>query len=370
MFNKGNIEMKFEIDNKILNLEEADKDNFYINSHPEKYSISLTDKQPLDSIENIYADGDVVLVDKKLISLYGLNTSLKNMLLYPVEATEENKTIETCLELVKFLSERGFNKGNALHVVGGGIIQDIGSFTGAIYKRGINWTLFPSTLLSMCDSCIGGKNGINFNGIKNQLALFSSPKQVIICTKFINTLKEKEIKSGLGEALKLLSMGGEKLIKEYNSMVKKGQIMDNSSYPHLIKRSLFVKKQVVEKDEFELNIRKALNYGHTIGHALETMSNYEITHGESVAIGMLLINKMYSRDLELLNTLCSDLIDVKKLKLVDLSGLKGLILKDKKTVGTEITFIVLEKSGKTVFIREEVNDLLVERIISEINTLI
>jgi len=360
--------MNFKIDNKILEVQSFYENRFEVASQPMKYLVSLTDREPLECVKEVYEGGDVILIDKKLVPLYGFN-SLNNAVIYSVEATEENKTIETCLDLVKFLSSNGFNKGNTLHVIGGGIIQDIGSFTAAVYKRGVKWILFPSTLLSMADSCIGGKNGINYNGTKNQLALFSSPASVIICTKFIKTLESKEIKSGLGEALKLLSMGGSSLLNQYKSMVKNGKVVDDSFYLDIIKNSLAVKKEVIEVDEFELTIRQCLNYGHTIGHALETLSKHDIPHGEAVAIGMLLVNRLYNTNTEKLDTACKELIDFKKLKNVDLTGLKDLILKDKKTFGNQTTFIVLKEYGETVFIKETINDEFIDRIITEINNI-
>lgn len=361
--------MNFKIDNQILNLEKLDKSNFDIKSHPRDYGVSIRSDNPLDELRGLYHDGDVVLIDKKLINLHQFSMLSENVTIYPIVAIEENKTIETCLELVSFLSQNGFNKANTLHVIGGGIIQDIGSFTSAIYKRGIDWILYPSTLLSMCDSCIGGKNGINFKGTKNQLALFSSPKQVVICTKFIDTLENKEIKSGLGEILKLVSMGGKSMMENYCSVVKNGSVESTDMYIGLIRDSLCVKKQVIEEDEFELTIRKSLNYGHTIGHALEVMSNYEIPHGEAVAIGMLLINKLYCFDLDLLNQSCYDIIDKDRLRNLDASQLKQLILKDKKTFGNKTTFIALKDFGETIFIDEIVDDKLIERILFEIESI-
>ena len=360
--------MDFKIDNKTLKVKNFSKNTFEVKSQPVKYSVCLTESDPLEYVTKTYKKGDVILIDKKLVSLYNFD-SLSNSALYSVEAVERNKTIETCLDLVRFLSNIGFNKGNTLHVIGGGIIQDIGSFTAAVYKRGVNWVLFPSTLLSMADSCIGGKNGINYNGTKNQLALFSSPTSVVICTKFIKTLENKEIKSGLGEALKLLAMGGPELLKQYVSMVRNGKVLNESDYLSLIKNSLAVKKEVIEFDEFELTIRQCLNYGHTIGHALETLSKYEIPHGEAVAIGMLLVNKLYNTDTHELNAACKDLIDFEKLKSVDLAGLKDLILKDKKTFGDQTTFIVLKNYGETVFIKETINDNFISRIVDEINNI-
>jgi 3-dehydroquinate synthase len=361
--------MNFKVDDKILNLEKLNKDEFCIKSHPLEYSVSIKRDTPADVLRKTYSKGDVVLVDEKLLQLGYFDSCVSDMVFYPVTAIEDNKNISTCLSLVSFLSEMGFNKGNTLHVVGGGIIQDIGSFTSAVYKRGIGWILYPSTLLSMCDSCIGGKNGINFNGTKNQLALFSSPRQVIICTKFIGTLEDREIKSGLGEVLKLVAMGGNNLLEKYLSIVKDGQVVSEDGYDILIKDSLDVKKQIIEEDEFELSIRRSLNYGHTIGHALETLSEYEIPHGEAVAMGMLLINKMYTPGVDLLNQACYDIINTERLRSINTESLKKLILEDKKTVGNKTTFIALKDLGEVVFVEETIDDQLMERIVYQIRNI-
>lgn len=356
--------MKFTIDTKELQLENLDGDKFWIKSHPKDYLVSINSHNPKNIIFDNYSVGDVVLIDEKLIDLYDITS--KDFVIYPIKAVEEEKNINTCLSLVTFLSSIGFNKANTLHVVGGGIVQDIGSFTAAVYKRGVNWILYPSTLLSMCDSCIGGKNGINFDGTKNQLALFSSPSKVIISTKFIETLEKREINSGLGEILKLLSTGGPHLIEMYDELVADGNVLHPSNYISLIKHSLCVKKQVIEEDEFELTIRKSLNYGHTIGHALEVMSGYEIPHGQAVALGMYLVNKMFAKNLDKLNSACLDLIDNNVTKNMNFAPLKDLILKDKKTIGTKTTFIVLQELGKTIFVDKEIDDVLVKEIIQQI----
>ena len=364
----GAFKIHFYIDQTKLNLDLTKCPRFEVDSSPRKYDVCIYESDPFILIEETYADGDVVLIDQKLIDLY--NVDIERYLIFLVDAKEENKTIETCLGLISLLRRVNFNKANTLHVIGGGIIQDIGSFVGAAYKRGVDWILYPTTLLSMCDSCIGGKTGINYDGIKNQLALFSSPKEVYICTEFITTLEDREIKSGLGEVLKLYSIGGNNLLNDYEALVSQGMPNSREAFKELISKSLSVKKAVIEYDEFEFNIRKSLNYGHTIGHALEALSNYNIPHGQAVVLGMILVNKVYDKNLKQLERLCLDLVDLEKLRKISLNGIKQFLLSDKKTVGTMATFVVLDKLGITNFYMKSIDDDLINRIVLEIEKIV
>ena len=357
--------IKFEIEDVSLHIDENfnEYDKFKVKSVPKDYGVFWNNNNPIDMITHEYHDGDVILMDKHLYDLY----PIKDKVTYVVEATEDNKSIESILKFIEFLSSNNFNKGNKLIVVGGGITQDIGAFVGAVYKRGIDWVLFPSTLLSMCDSCIGGKTGINHKDVKNQLALFSSPSKVIICSQFINTLSEYDIKSGLGEILKLFITGGEYFVKKYSEYVKDGKVISKDYYKFLIFGALFIKRVIVEYDEFELDIRKSLNYGHTIGHAVESLSNYKIPHGQAVAVGMLVVNRMWKDWPDnLIESLCLDLIDRDVLMNIDYSNIKSLISKDKKTIGNETTFVFCDGFGGTFFEKINVTDKVADSIVDVI----
>ena len=339
-------------------LELAGGNSFEIKSVPKNYKVFWNEKNPTDVIDSEYKEGDVILMDRDLFDLY----PVKNKTIYLVEATEDNKSITKILEVIEFLFNKNFNKGNKLLVVGGGIIQDIGAFVSAIYKRGISWVLFPSTVLSMCDSCIGGKTGINYGDTKNQLALFSAPDKIIICPTFIKTLSEESIRSGLGEILKLCVTGGEFFLNLYRKYVTKGRVEESEYYKFLIFGALAVKKAIIESDEFELNIRKSLNYGHTIGHVLESLSNYNIPHGQAIVTGMLIVNKLNKFSNPMLDRLCMDLINKRDLKKLELGGIKSLLLKDKKAIGNEITFVFVDSPGNTVFSNIKITNKLITKI--------
>lgn len=206
-----------------------------------------------------------------------------------VRAVEEEKTLRGVRRLATWMQRHECDRQTTLVAVGGGIIQDIAAFTSHIYYRGIPWLFVPTTLLSMSDSCIGAKCCINLNGVKNQLGAFHSPAQVILCPEFTSSLSESELASGYGEILKLMLTGS----TEHWEVLTKRVDQDGLRNPglfDLIYQSLEVKKVVIEQDEYEKDLRRILNFGHTFGHALEALTGYEIPHGLAVGWGIDLVN--------------------------------------------------------------------------------
>lgn len=361
----------FTIEDMLFFSTEVGKENFTIKSHPKNYDVRIFSNMDLEH-DIRSGKNDFFLIDKNVYNIYFKeNKTLNKDKIFLVEAVEENKTLETVTKLISFLEENNFTKGSTLKVIGGGLTQDIGAFVGACFKRGINWIYYPTTLLSMCDSCIGGKTGLNFNKTKNQIALFSSPKEVIINIDFLKTLSDFDIASGMGEVLKLCITGGSGPLSIYKKYVKDGSVVSFEHYFDLITASLAVKKTVVEVDEFEFSYRKSMNYGHTIGHVIESLSNYEIPHGHAVVMGIIIVNKLARNlnilndtDYKLLRELCLDLVkhSVKKLKNINLDKLKDLIIKDKKTEGNIGTFVLIQDIGIMQFKKLIVDDFLVSEI--------
>lgn len=288
---------------------------------------------------NKFYDNQVVLVDKKVRELYGIN----HYQLIEIEAIEEHKTIDTVLDVCEQLINFKFDKGHTLVVIGGGIIQDIGAYVAKTFKRGIDWIYIPTTLLSQCDSCIGGKTALNFNGYKNQLGLFSSPNKVIIDTNFLTTLSSDHIFSGYGEIIKMFILGG----LNFSPI--------NSSLTKYIYHSLMIKKAIIEHDEFERHERKALNYGHSFGHAIEAASGYRISHGEAVLYGILIVSKMFKVSDEIIN-LVEKYVDLSRI-----SHLKDDIMhylhEDKKVTNGVISLVVATEPWKTVFIDQTLDEV-------------
>ena len=203
-----------------------------------------------------------------------------------IEAGEELKTIETATQLWEILSEFEADRKSLLLNLGGGVITDLGGFVASTYKRGIPFINVPTTLLGMCDASIGGKTGIDHQFLKNIVGTFAEPQQIFVYPDFLQTLPFVELRSGFAEMLKHGLIADEKHWKDLSSIEN---LNPESIYP-FIETSMKIKQNVVEIDFKEQNIRKTLNFGHTIGHAVESLflqSNQLIPHGEAVALGMI-----------------------------------------------------------------------------------
>lgn len=303
----------------------------------------------------------LLLVDKNIYNLYLKGkVGIEGIPTFLVDAIEEKKGIETVLKIIDFLEINKATKSSMLYVVGGGIMQDLGAFSGYIYKRGIPWVYVPTTLLGQGDSSVGGKTALNHKSTKNLLALFSAPRKIITDTGFLKTLPQEDWFSGIGEIFRLCITGGRDFLnvfsKEINAFLK-GDIEATS---RLIASSLSAKKAIVEFDEFELDLRRSMNYGHSFGHALEALTNYQISHGIGVAIGILVENEIaFKRGLlseadrnELLN-LGSKIIPpgaMAQFKNANLDGIIELLRRDKKAEGTILKLATLEAIGQMRFI--------------------
>ena len=195
---------------------------------------------------------------------------------------EENKNIETIMSICKFMLEHNFTRKDCVCAVGGGVVGDVAAFAASIYMRGVDFYNFPTTLLSMVDSSSGGKTGVDFENVKNILGTFYQPKRVTIDPTVLKTLDKRQIRCGLAEALKMAATFDEAL---FDFMAKSDY--DDNDMEIIIERSAELKKNIVEQDEKEKNIRKSLNFGHTIGHGIEESGKEKLYHGECVAIGMV-----------------------------------------------------------------------------------
>lgn len=245
------------------------------------------------AVEAICALPNVVVIgDQRVTELYAeaLTPVLMSRPCLLLEATEERKTPEGVLETWDFLLSANATRQTHVVVIGGGVIQDIAQFATHNYHRGLAWHFLPTTLLSMADSCIGAKCGINLGAYKNQLGVFHAPAHIWICSDFLDTLPETEVCSGYGEIVKLhLTRSGPDLFRELRDTVDLHG-WRNKSLIEFIRRSLAVKKLVIEEDEYERGPRRVLNYGHTFGHALEAITRHAIPHGIAVAWGMDVVN--------------------------------------------------------------------------------
>ena len=278
----------------VTSIEPEITKEFSVKSSPRPYVVKIVDEDNFSwlSTEINTQKKPLVLIDRYVKNQVLKEVDFSNVPCYEVDATETNKGIDTVLKVCEFLQANNANRGSMLYVIGGGIIQDLGAFAGAMYKRGIPWTLVPTTLLSQADSCLGGKTAVNHGKTKNVLGLFSAPRQVLIDPNFIDTLPYNDQLSGGGEIFRLLITGGVKAFEFYQQHVDGFISGSKQAKRQLMIGSLSVKKSIVEHDEFEIDIRRSMNYGHSIGHAIEALSNYAIPHGQGVAIGILVENRI------------------------------------------------------------------------------
>lgn len=295
------------------------------------------------------------VIDAKVYNLYKSYFShipCEKMIL--LEATEQNKVIETALAICEQMIAIPSKRNTELISIGGGIIQDITGFVANILYRGIKWTFVPTTLLAACDSCIGGKTSLNYKSYKNLLGTFYPPDELHICAQFFKTLSERDYKSGLGEVIKFNIMAGthglENISVNIDALLKR----EDAAVLNAVTNSLNYKKQFIEIDEFDRGERIKLNFAHTFGHAIEVISEYEIPHGTAVAIGMIMANSIsFKRGLlpeNLVNEserLLLKIIDIDiSLLDADLNKIIGAIRKDKKQTSNALTAVLMKMSDK------------------------
>ena len=270
-----------------------------------------------------------------------------------IKSGEVNKNIQTCEYLWNELSNQGADRKSALINLGGGVICDLGGFVASTFKRGISFYNVPTTLLSMVDASVGGKTGIDFGLLKNQIGIFNEPKMVLIFSKWLKTLDKRQILSGFAEMLK----HGLILDKIYWDKLSSLKTVDINNIDKMIYNSVVFKNSIVLKDLKEKNIRKVLNFGHTLGHAVESSylgSKQELLHGEAIAIGMILESFLSYKILrlsyeDLINITKTIIYFFKKIKIENsqIIEILNLLKHDKKTVEGKINFVLLNGISDT-----------------------
>lgn len=236
--------------------------------------------------EGCFDNYDLVIVDSNVLKLHApVFSSIKQDMVFEVVVDESKKTLDYAAIVLEKMVENGLNKRSTIAAVGGGVIQDLAGFVANIYFRGIKWDYFPTTLLAMGDSCIGGKTSINFHSHKNLLGTFYPPEKIIAAPSFLSTLPKDDYMSGLSEVVKINLVDALASPKEVVNQALSAKL-DDSSLRELIKKTLLIKKTIIEEDEFDTGKRNHLNFGHCVGHALENASNFTIPHGLAVLVGM------------------------------------------------------------------------------------
>ena len=234
---------------------------------------------------------DYILPNNSIILADVMFTDLLNEIRNPVvfvESLEENKSLETCIDVLEKLNTLGANKSTTLVALGGGIIQDIATLVSSLYMRGIRWIYFPTTKMSQLDSCIGGKSSINLRGKKNLVGNIYPPTSIHHDFTFDLTLSKPALASGYLEAIKISFAHSEDGFLQHLKLTQNyEQILEIQAF-ELTELVILQKKLFIEQDEFDLGIRQLLNFGHTFGHALESASNYSIQHGLAIGLGMIM----------------------------------------------------------------------------------
>jgi len=312
-----------------------------VNSSLGDYEVQF---QSLSTVK--FSDFAVVFVDKALQN-YPVFTELKKNIIF-VEGSEKFKDYSNTPNLISIFKSKGLSRAAKVLAVGGGSVQDAVAFACSIYKRGIAWTFVPTTLMSMADSCIGGKNSINFENTKNILGTFHPPSKVIIDAEFCDQLPKAAIISGLCEAVKICFVRNEETFQDFLDVMNSCSGTD--LYTKIISLTLEAKTWFIEVDEFDVSERQLLNFGHTFAHALEVSTERAVPHGVAVGIGMLAAlewqdeQRKDSRHLKLENFITQILIESDIFRREDftfnqiefISALKN----DKKGSSTEINFIL------------------------------
>ena len=303
-----------------------------------------------------------IISDDIVFPLYGetVKTSLEKngyrVVSYIFKNGENSKNIRTYTEILEFLAENHLTRTDLVVALGGGVCGDMAGFSAATYLRGIRFVQIPTTLLAAVDSSVGGKTGVNLDAGKNLVGAFYQPAMVICDTDTLKTLPEETFADGVSEAIKCGMIRDAKLFEKMRGDFKE-------DIEEIIAACITIKSRVVVNDEFDRGERQLLNFGHTVGHAIEKCSNFSITHGHAVAMGMMIVTKASER-----LGLCEKISDSLEETLVkcglpikcDFSAeeLYKVTLNDKKRAGDSVTLVVPEKIGSCVLHKVKTEELL------------
>ena len=293
----------------------------------------------------------LILTDDGVPSEYVLKISSQclNPIIVTVKQGEQSKNIDNYQLVMKTLIEHGFTRTDCLVSIGGGVVGDLGGFISSTYMRGIDFYNIPTTLLSQVDSSIGGKTAIDYNGIKNIIGSFYTPKCVLIDPNTLKTLDKRQLHAGLVEAIKMACTCSSSLFE----IISKSKNLEND-IDEIIFQSLQIKQKIVEEDLEEKGLRRVLNFGHTLGHIIESVSNYNLLHGECVGIGMLSFSSDKAR--KQIKKL------LKKYNLptsydLSLKDIEDYLIHDKKKTGDYIWIVSVENIGSYELKKIKIDEL-------------
>lgn len=309
-----------------------------------------------------YSEKTAFVIDQNVYRLYREKITIPEERIFLMDAVEDKKNMDTVMNIIRFLKELGVRKDWIVVCIGGGITQDVTTVASDLFLRNIDWHLFPTTLLSMCDSCIGGKCGINLDAYKNQIGVFYPPKRIVIDTSFINTLTDGDYLNGWGEILKFALTVDENF---YDKITKEKDYIPCDSIEEYIYDGLKVKQAVIEEDEYESDLRRILNYGHTFGHALEAYTHHAIPHGKGVIWGIDVVNYIGYRKGLIEKSYYLEIKELIKraflkdeIIIEDARALYEIIKTDKKVKNGTLSFAMLDNRSHLIVYPIELNDEL------------
>jgi 3-dehydroquinate synthase len=300
-----------------------------------------------------------LVVDEKVARLHAepLAAVLDSYPTLRIAASERAKSLEQFPGYVQALVSGSIRRGDVIVAVGGGIVQDIACFLAATLLRGLEWWFLPTTLLAQADSCIGSKSSINVGELKNLLGTFTPPARVHIWAGYLRTLEERELRSGIGEMLKVHAIEGpesfDRIARDYGLLFEDAGVRQG-----YVRASLEIKRRIVEEDEFDRGPRNVMNYGHSFGHAIESATRFAIPHGIAVTLGMDMANfvsmrlgpgtaESYERMRPVLAANAAGYGDVA----IETVAVVEAIGKDKKNVGSELRLVLPDARGRIGVVR-------------------
>lgn len=340
------------------------KNTIIVNIPGSKYPVHLKeDFFPVLSQKLNKSKGQVYfLVDSNVYRLHAqrlqmfsdFNTNAKNRLILRVN--EKNKNLDSVERIIEFLQKRGADRSSRLIIIGGGILGDIGAFAASIYMRGIPYISIPTTILAAVDSSVGGKTGVNFNRSKNFVGSFYQPESVWIDTNFFSTLPADEVKCGLGEIMKYGFLANARFFKKVKDFLESERDISSPAFKELITACIKIKADIVAQDEKETGLRKLLNLGHTFAHAIESVVDFKVKHGQAVAAGLLFMIVL-SRELHMISgktyrkyyDYCSLLELPREVKNPDINALLRAMKGDKKNQNGEFRFVLVKDGSFPLF---------------------
>jgi 3-dehydroquinate synthase len=299
-----------------------------------------------------------VVADSTVAELYKeVFCSLKQDLdakIFILPEGEDNKNIQTISRLYDFLIENEADRSSTLIAVGGGVTGDLTGFAAATFMRGIKFINIPTTLTAQVDSCIGGKTGYNYGGVKNMVGAFYNPEFVYLSTHFLKTLSKKQLLDGMGEIIKYALIWDKRLLEFIEEHYEEILELDRDKILFIIKECLSIKADVIAKDYNDKELRNILNFGHTVGHGIEIDSSYSVPHGIAVALGMLTALKLSEEELGLSSDVYAQVEDLykkigipNKYKVDNHSAFLYAIRHDKKNL-KDINFVLLKDIGSCI----------------------